>query len=82
VEYFNDMEPGTPLSVKMHRQYVERMQHLMLRPDIIIAMQQVSLSQYDAKFHGVDSAGVRKRMVDDVHVFGEIHKHQTHTKIQ
>ena len=82
MEYFNDMEPATPLSLKMHRQYVERMQQLMLRPDIILAMQQVSLSQYDAKFRGLDSAGVRQRMVDDVQVFGQIHKHQTHTKIQ
>jgi hypothetical protein len=33
------MDPPTDMSQKMHRQYVERMQNLMLRPDIIIAMQ-------------------------------------------
>ena len=49
------------------------MQNLMLRPDIIIAMQQVSLRQYDQKFNGADSEGVRARMGQDVEVFGQIH---------
>ena len=73
MEYFNDMDPPTDLSQKMHRQYVERMQNLMLRPDIIIAMQQVSLRQYDQKFNGADSEGVSARMGQDVQVFGQIH---------
>ena len=70
------------MSLKMHRQYVERMQILMLRPDVILSMQQVSLKQYDAKFNGADADGVRKRMVEDVEVFGEIHKHQANHKVQ
>jgi hypothetical protein len=58
------------------------MQNLMLRPDIILAMQRVSLKQYDDKFSGIDSQGVRQRMAQDTQVFGYIHDHHMHAKIQ
>jgi hypothetical protein len=42
VEHYNTLE--TPDASRKHRLYVERMQNLLLRPDIILAMQQVSLT--------------------------------------
>lgn len=81
VEHFNDLsdhysrlsDSHTLLSQsqKLGRLYVERMQNLMLRPDIIHTMQTVSLSQY--KFdHRKDS--VLERMHRDSIVFGDILK--------
>ncbi len=50
VEHYNTFGGGTPHSQRMHRLYVERMQNFLLRPDIILAMQSVSLNQYQKKF--------------------------------
>lgn len=79
VEHYNTL--GTPDSSRKHRLYVERMQNLLLRPDIILAMQQVSLTQYQRKFEeGAEQ--VKERMEQDVEVFTKIHQNHAQLKIQ
>ena len=79
VEHYNTLE--TPDASRKHRLYVERMQNLLLRPDIILAMQQVSLTQYQRKFEeGAEQ--VKERMEQDVEVFTKIHQNHVQLKIQ
>ena len=79
VEHYNTL--GTPDASRKHRLYVERMQNLLLRPDIILAMQQVSLTQYQRKFEeGAEQ--VKERMEQDVEVFTKIHQNHVQLKIQ
>ena len=52
VEHFNDLADGEDkrsqaAAQKLGRLYVERMQTLMLRPDIIKAMQSVAIRKYE-----------------------------------
>jgi hypothetical protein len=70
VEYYNNLE--IPGSERLHRLYVERMQNLLIRPDIINCMQRASLSLVSLKANMGSREKLLQKMQEDTRVFGEI----------